>query len=228
MSILSKLQSLLTAANATTGESDTTLTDAMQTLVDGYGQGGGGEDYLLKKIIDQASSYTANCGNNEITSRAFDGWSQLTGVHLTNCGKIGSYAFNSCSGLTAAVIVGTSALTFSNGNVFSGCSSLEVADFSVPSDANIGGSYFSGSTTNLNKLILRSPSVVALNNINVFSVTKFKDGGTGGTLYVPSSLISSYQSANNWSTILGYTNNSIQAIEGSQYENYYADGTPIT
>ena len=43
MSILSKLQALLTAANTKTGESDTTLTDAMQTLVDGYGQGGGGE-----------------------------------------------------------------------------------------------------------------------------------------------------------------------------------------
>ena len=42
MSILSKIQALITAANNTTGESDTTLTDAVQTLVDGYGQGGGG------------------------------------------------------------------------------------------------------------------------------------------------------------------------------------------
>lgn len=41
MSILSKIQSLITAANAKTGESDATLTDAVQTLVDGYGQGGG-------------------------------------------------------------------------------------------------------------------------------------------------------------------------------------------
>ena len=40
MSILSKLQSLLSAANTATGESDTTITDAMQTLIDGYGQGG--------------------------------------------------------------------------------------------------------------------------------------------------------------------------------------------
>lgn len=44
MSIKSKIQSLITAANATTGETDTTLTDAVQTLVDGYGQGGGGVD----------------------------------------------------------------------------------------------------------------------------------------------------------------------------------------
>ena len=42
MSIYSKLSALLTAANTKTGESDTTLTDAVQTLIDGYGQGGGG------------------------------------------------------------------------------------------------------------------------------------------------------------------------------------------
>lgn len=47
MSILSKLQALLTAANTTTGESDTTLTDAIQTLVDGYGQGGGTPPSLI-------------------------------------------------------------------------------------------------------------------------------------------------------------------------------------
>lgn len=39
--IKQKLQNLLTAANTATGESDTDLTGAVQTLVDGYGQGGG-------------------------------------------------------------------------------------------------------------------------------------------------------------------------------------------
>lgn len=46
MSILSKIQSLISAANSATGESDTTLTDAVQTLVDGYGQGGGEEWFM--------------------------------------------------------------------------------------------------------------------------------------------------------------------------------------
>lgn len=50
MSIYSKLSSLLTAANNKTGESDTTLTDAVQTLIDGYGQGGGGYFELLEEI----------------------------------------------------------------------------------------------------------------------------------------------------------------------------------
>ena len=48
MSLKSKIQALISAANAKTGESDTTLTDAVQTLVDGYGQGGGGGGYTRK------------------------------------------------------------------------------------------------------------------------------------------------------------------------------------
>lgn len=46
-------------------------------------------------------------------------------------------------------------------------------------------------------------------------------------VYCPQSLIASYQSATNWSA--RYTDGYItfHAIEGSQYENYYADGTPI-
>ncbi len=39
MTIKQKIQSLLTLANATTGESDTNLTDAVQALVDGFGSG---------------------------------------------------------------------------------------------------------------------------------------------------------------------------------------------
>lgn len=81
----------------------------------------------------------------------------------------------------------------------------------------------------LKTLILRNTnSIVTLQNINVFSGTPFSSSGTGGKLYVPSALISSYQSASNWSTILGYDNNSINSIEGSIYETKYADGTPIT
>ena len=41
MTLTQKLQALLDASNAKTGESNTTLTDAVQTLIDGFGQGGG-------------------------------------------------------------------------------------------------------------------------------------------------------------------------------------------
>lgn len=42
MTVTEKIQSLIAAANDTTGENDATLTDAVQTLIDGFGQGGGG------------------------------------------------------------------------------------------------------------------------------------------------------------------------------------------
>lgn len=60
LEIKSKLQSLLTAANAKTGESDATLTDAIQTLVDGYGQGGeDGGNYAKKTgTFTLESNYT--------------------------------------------------------------------------------------------------------------------------------------------------------------------------
>ena len=69
--------------------------------------------------------------------------------------------------------------------------------------------------------------MMTLANLNAFANTPFASAGTGGTLYVPSALVSTYQSATNWSTLLGYANNNIQAIEGSIYETQYADGTPI-
>lgn len=62
MSIRSKIQSLITAANNTTGESDTTLTDAVQTLVDGYGQGGGGGS----DIVSVSAETIGNFGYSDI------------------------------------------------------------------------------------------------------------------------------------------------------------------
>jgi len=44
MSLISKIQNLISSANAVTGESRTDLTSAVQDLKDGYGQGGGGTD----------------------------------------------------------------------------------------------------------------------------------------------------------------------------------------
>lgn len=65
-SVYGKIQNLITAANTVTGESDTTLTDAVQTLIDGYGQGGGsGEEYYMFKITPAETILTieANAGS---------------------------------------------------------------------------------------------------------------------------------------------------------------------
>lgn len=118
-------------------------------------------------------------------------------------------------------------------NYFYGCSKLERLDF-------LGGT-ISGSSgqiqdcSKLSMIVIRSSSVCSLGGISALSGTPFASGKAGGTLYVPSDLVSSYQSASNWSTILGYATNSIKSIESTHTDPnapidltlYYADGTLI-
>lgn len=73
-------------------------------------------------------------------------------------------------------------------------------------------------------ILRKSDGIVAAANTNSISVYS----GHTVDIYVPSALISTYESATNWSTILARTGHSIHPIEGSIYENAYADGTPIT
>jgi hypothetical protein len=132
-------------------------------------------------------------------------------------------AFNNCKSLTVAVIKAIGNTYY----VFRGCTSLTAVDILDNTNNNMIDNAFQNSTV-FDTLIIRAETMYPLMNTSAFNGTKFASGGAGGTLYVPSALISSYQTATNWSTILGYANNSIQAIEGSIYETQYADGTPIS
>lgn len=84
---------------------------------------------------------------------------------------------------------------------------------------------------NCNKLgilVIRSASVCPLNNADAFDNTPMKGyNSQTATIYVPSNLIESYKTASNWSTIYGLGFVTFSAIEGSQYETHYADGTVI-
>lgn len=90
-------------------------------------------------------------------------------------------------------------------------------------------------STKLKHMVLRGSTVWTLSNIGNFNNTPFASGKAGGILYVPADLISSYQAATNWSTILGYANNQIKSIESTATDpdspvnltTYYIDGTPI-
>lgn len=61
MSIKGKIESLISAGNTTTGEADTDLTSVVQSLVDGYGQGGG--DVTIESLsVTENGTYTAPTG----------------------------------------------------------------------------------------------------------------------------------------------------------------------
>lgn len=152
-------------------------------------------------------------------SRAFEGCINLVSASFPslqyayqNYADIASNMFTGCSGLTSVDIGNIDRV---GANMFQNCSSLTSLELNA---ANyIYANAFSGATQ-LATLVIHTSSVATLANVNAFNNSPFASGKAGGTLYVPSSLIASYQAATNWSTILGYSTNNIVAIEGSEYE----------
>lgn len=143
--------------------------------------------------------------------------------------ELGQNAAGNCTSLTEAVVKG--ARSFQT-YIFRADSALAVCDWT--GSVGIGKEDFTGCSS-LATVILRSPTIVVLGNINAFNNTPFSSGGTGGTIYIPKSLYDhlgdgtaqDYQAATNWATVHGYGTITWAQIEGSSYETQYADGTPI-
>lgn len=178
-------------------------------------------DYIGKKNNSGAQPYLS--GRTEITS--------IYMPNYNNTANASAGPFRDNTKMKYAVLP---KMTVVYNAAFYNCPVLEAIDW-------LGGSV-TGSTyqfTNcpkLNVMVIRKTNgVCSLANIKAFNDTPFASGKAGGTLYVPQDLIASYQSATNWSTILGYTNNQIKSIESTHTDPdapidltlYYADGTPI-
>ena len=249
-----KGQVLVTVDNSTKVlETSGTWCEDDFTLVDTGGGSGWTTDGIASRT-EPNGDITISTAVATIKERVFMNCTGITGVTIDGDPFIENFAFNKCTNLEtvnapnvtkfmsnrwstcANVFDGCSKLkgivlpNFGNnvvdGYMFANCPNFIYADFN--NMQRLGGSDVFRSS-GINVLILRkTDGVVTLQTVDVFRFSPFASGYAGGTLYVPSAFISSYQSASNWSTILGYSTNSIQAIEGSQYENYYADGTPIS
>lgn len=139
---------------------------------------------------------------------------KLTTASLPKFKNGGSTMFTHCTALTT---VDFSACTTVPQSTFEYCSSLQTLD--LPVCTKINNTAFN-SCTSLNALILRASSVCALSNQNSLQNTPLRGyGGTySGHVYVPSSLIASYKTASNWSSIYAAYNDIFKAIEGSIYE----------
>lgn len=214
---------------------------------------GGGTDYLAALCENTLASYTITA--NKIKTYTFRNATALTSVIFANTiTNLGDYTFNS-SGISSVHFNCTQEIPT---NCFSSCSSLVtyvntysgaaqrgLATFALATCPNLekvdlgtggrlSGNAFNGSTK-MNFLVIRGSAVAMLSSTNVFTGTPFASGGTGGTLYVPNSILSSYQSSTNWDTILSYANNQIRSIESTHTDPnapidltlYYADGTLI-
>lgn len=107
-------------------------------------------------------------------------------------------------------------------SAFSGDTKLEIVD--IGSCGSIGNTAFYN-CSKLTTIIMRKTSLVTLANANVFNGSPFKNGGTGGHIYIPKTLYdqlgtgtNDYEIATNWSTVNGYGTITWHAIEGSIYE----------
>lgn len=158
-----------------------------------------------------------------VAQSAFDR-KPITSLFAPNA-RINNTALAFCASLKTAVYK-----DFTSTNQFQGCTGLEAIDCR----GGMAGNSFLG-CTKLAIVVIRATSVVSLANVNAFTNTPFASGKAGGTLYVPQALIANYQSATNWSTILGYANNQIKSIESTATDpnapvdltTHYIDGTPI-
>lgn len=187
-------------------------------------------------LFDGCTTLTSFSAPNvtSIQSYAFVSCTNLVSVYLPKCvpQNYAGAVFRYCSKLEGFVTHATATLGYYDTNFFQNCAKLAYFD---ARSQNFKNSVFDGCSI-LNVVVIRNASVCALASTGAFNGTPFASNGAGGTLYVPSSMIASYQGATNWSTILGYANNQIKSIESTHTDPtapidltlYYADGTPIS
>lgn len=143
-------------------------------------------------------SYVSFSEATSIGGVAFGQCSALTTVYCPKAKYIGPSAFGSCYSLSTVNI--TSAYSIYS-NAFLQCRTLST--LSLPFVKMIGSSAFR-SCWKLESLYLLGSSIPTLSNINAFYSTPisgytYSNGGRMGTIYVPSSLYSSYLTATYWS-----------------------------
>lgn len=139
-SVKAKLQGLLDAANAATGNSDATLAAAVNTLIDGYGKGGG-DDSVLDSLIDR--SITEISSNAEtVGAKAFSECKSLITADFPRAKGTGGEGFYNCYALTT---INFPTATVIQAYSFYGCRSL--TSVNCPAAKNITANAFQGCTS---------------------------------------------------------------------------------
>lgn len=190
-------------------------------------------DYALTHknsgITSISSDYVTYIGRN-----AFDS-AVIGSISFPNCTNVNDVAFSQAS-ISSINLPKLSSLNFTSlfqglklctqlmfplnvnkvaQSCFRDCNALEIVDVGKATSIEFLSFY---NSSKVHTIIIRSVSVCSLSNTGAFTGTRFASGGAGGTIYVPSALISSYQSASNWATVYGWGATTFSAIEGSIYE----------
>lgn len=213
-SIKSRLSALLVFANETTGSSDTSIGDAVQTLCAGYG---GGEDHTIEDAFITRAPMDEYY-NDRVTEVGYNTNSQdifgatrikkISFPNVTTCP--GGYAFH---GRNISLLeelympkLQTSGYGFAENNP-----NLRVIDFGF----SFGGAKCRN-CPNLDTLIIRDTSIKAVGESWITGCTKVLASGSGCYVYVPQDLLSQYQNSTAWQQYAHVLE--FRPIEGSEYE----------
>ena len=173
------------------------------------------ETIFLPDVLDMVGDDTFVFGLTWLGSRTFSNCTSLR-EFCTEVSFVGSSAstnlFERCTALERVITPNFSGILPMR--MFTGCTNLKIVDCSPTSFST----YCFENCGALRTIVLRTTTVAPLSNVNAFTGTPFAVGGTGGTAYVKSALITSYQTATNWSTLYAAGTCNFVAIEGSIYE----------
>ena len=135
---------------------------------------------------------------------AFSDCSRLKNINLFACTSIGYAAFRNCYSLTSIIlpncteIIGSATSTY---GAFYHCYNLSI--ISLPNISSIGAYTFAECSA-LNAVYLMNSVVCTIPASSVFLSTPITNStytGTFGSIYVPASLLASYQAATGWKNI---------------------------
>ena len=194
------------------------------------GGGGGGESAVNELLSNATAGAYRNKTLESFRRFAFSYLTNVTSIHLDAATTIqGADAFS----YTSAKVIVLPALA--NGTSYGMRDAREMTTFDVGPAWKIMSIYWFNACIKLDTLVLRSSTPVTMQSTNAMESTKFKNGGAGGHIYIPKALYdhlgdgtaNDYKHLQNWSTYDGYGTITWHPIEGSIYENAYADGTPI-
>ena len=169
--------------------------------------------YAFQNCSNMTSVNCPNC--SKLEGSVFEGCSKLASITLSNYYSLsGGNQFRTCTSLVNFDFWGSGTAT----TMFYGCSNLEFVDCKNLDLYNFAANTFQN-CTKLKTLIIRKTSgVAALAATSAFNGTPGASGGSGLTVYVPNSLVSTYQTATNWQTLYNGGTITFQKIEGSIYE----------
>lgn len=202
-SVKQKIQGLISNANNTTGNTDVTLTDAVNSLIAGFGTG-------ENEIVQFIENKIINFSNEELTAIAdygFAGKHNMQSLYIPNVVSVGGYAFEGCDAITEIHFEKHITFESEKNPYFSlrGAKNAEKIEFSNGFTTSV--SYLFYNMANLKAVIIRGNNVSQLNNAAHFNGSSIKNGT--GYIYVPAVLVDQYKAATNWVAIA----DQIRAIE---------------